>query len=239
MNAQNSAAEEAAPALVKAWKVTIEGNYRNHSKELVEFSDLVGFVPFVKDEIADMHVIDRYAAIWIRAEKDEKGNKKYPDGIENVRQVFVINKEEVEYDFSYIGKSIRDMNFEELQDLATAKDLRTIPAEKDAGLMETRTRAYKQYSDDILGNAPIKIEDVLRNWATIPAIRPDAVTRADEALRLSNEQMIGMEQDVKDLKSTPKSSLSMNDLVAIGLRQGKSIHPSMSFDDAYQMLMGN
>ena len=104
-----------------AYKVTLSGTYRNGANESVDFQEVTGFIPLVDEDMAQAMCVKRYAKVFITQDK------RYKDRVTRTRSVYVDSMEPCYHEFSYVGKDIKQMTYEELQDLATAKDLRSIP----------------------------------------------------------------------------------------------------------------
>lgn len=241
---------------MKMLKVTISGSYRNSKKEIVDFENVSGLIPLVDDEHAAMHVRSRYAATWVRAATNPDGEKKYPERIDAMRQVFIDTIEEVDGVPSYIGKSIKAMSFEELQDLATAKDLRRIQLPKEQSGVDLRTMratAYMDYASKVLGmddslrldpKNPLPVEKRINpdtegyNFAKLPDIIVDAATRVDTAKKMTNEDIINLEASTTDLSSKPGSNLTLQDLRNIATEKNIPFHPTIGFDALYARIYG-
>ena len=230
---------------VKALKITISGSYRTATKDIVDFEDVSGVIPFVDEDLAAMHVRGRYAVLWVKAEM--KGDEKmYPKRVEDMRQVFIDNIEEIQIDqFSYIGKNIKELSYKELQDLATAKDLRRIQLPKELSgmsLREMRETAYLQYSEHVL---KIEIEhnsedpegNSMIDYAKLPPLHVDGEgARRDEMVKLNNDDIIEQEQVST---KTEDSALSLEDLKEIATSKNLKFHPNIGFDALHAKVYGN
>lgn len=242
---------------MKALKVTISGSYRNSKNEAIDFDNVSGVIPFTTEEHAKMHVIGRYAVMWIVGAKDPKtGEKVYKERLDSTRQVFVDSIEETEADFSFIGKDIKQMSYEELQDLATAKDLRRIPLPKEVSgvsLREMRSLAYLDYASKILGmddakvldpKHPIPVEQRINpmiegyDFAKLPPLKVDGDMRVDNTKRLTNEEMLELEANNTDLTSKPGSNLSLDDLKRIAGTKNITFHKTIGYDALYEKIFG-
>lgn len=225
---------------VKALKVTISGSYRTANRDIVDFDDVSGIIPFVDEDLAAMHVRGRYAVMWVKNAVDKAGAKLYPKRIEDMRQVFIDDIEEIEVDeFSYVGKDIKELTFEEMQDLATAKDLRSIPLPKElsgTSLREMREKAYLAYSEKVLGRYidPNKPE---YNYAKLDKLRIDGDVRREATGKITNEEMIEQEQKNPSTEP-PKKNLTLDDLKNIAKHKGIQVQPDIGFDELYGKLYG-
>jgi hypothetical protein len=144
-------------------KAMISGSFKTADGKIESFDKVVGYLPALDDDKAQQMVIRRYARIWVSQvkKKDRDGTEldeaKYPH-IQRIREVFVDSIEDVENgdpnfgkQLSYVGKEIMDMNFEELQDLAAAKDLIAVPLYKKGSLIIARRIAFCEYANKVLG----------------------------------------------------------------------------------------
>ena len=231
-----------------AYRVVASGSYRTASGDIIDFEDVEGFIPANTEEVAIMHVRGRHIVDWIKAAVKEgtKDERRYPQRIDSIRQVFVDEIEEVSHDFSYIGKDIKKMSYEELQDLAAAKDLRRIPLPKElsgTSLREARERAYLDYSEYVLrdpvepNDKDVEGHDVV-NYAKLEPLEVDGEMRADKTLKISNEEMIEQEQASKSTDA-PKTDLTIKDLREMADKKGITYHPNIGFDKLYAKLYGS
>lgn len=224
---------------MKALKVTISGSYKTSGGDIVDYEDVSGVIPFVDDEHAKMHVKSRYASDWVSALRDDADKKVYPDRIEHMRQVFVDDFEIVEHEFSYVGKDVKEMSFEELQDLATAKDLRSIPLPKRQSgfsLREARMRAYVAYANKVEG-MDLDYNDPEFEYGELPPLIVDGGIRKETAKKMSNDEIIEAEQ--KAQSSSPKSHLTIDDLKEIADKKGIEYHHKTGYDKLYAMIYGS
>ena len=227
--------------MAKALKVTVSGSYRTANKEIVDFENLSGLLPVVDEDLAAMHVQTRYVPTWLRNAVDKKGERIYTKRIEDVRQVFIDEIEKVNAgEFSYVGKDIKNLEYQELQDLATAKDLRRIPLPKElsgVSLREMRQMAYVDYSDKVLKKFIDHNEEGF-NFSKLPPLIIDGDARRETSQKITNEEILDQEQKVMDVSSTPKSTLTIDDLKGIAKQKGISHHPNIGFDALYAKIYG-
>lgn len=188
---------------MEAKKITVSGNYRKAQRGIVDFSNLSGIVPGADEDVLMMHVMSRYVPMWV--DKDPK----YKDRLTSVREVFIDTIEEVkEHKFSFIGKNIQDMTMEELQDVATAFDLRSIPLYKKASLNATREAACIEYLAKVSGNI-IDTKDPRYDYAALPLIKTEDKVRRDKTGKVTSEEYFSMqangEMDLESLKKLADS----------------------------------
>lgn len=173
---------------------TISGSYVNSKNEIIDFENVSGLIPMCEEKIGEMHVQDRYATMWVKEAKKENGEPKYPERVDRIRQVFVDDIQETTGPLSFVGKSIKELNVQELQDLATAKDLRPIPLPNSGmSLREMRASAYRAYEEKI-NKKKMKMEDVLEKFSKLPDIVLTSHGRTEDSEKVSNEEIIELEQ---------------------------------------------
>lgn len=225
---------------MKALKITISGSYRNSKREHFDFEELTGVIPFVDQDLAKMHVRDRYAHLWIRNAKNPDGSKKYEDRVEETRTVHFDAIEETEVDtFSFIGKDIKEMGHEDFQDLATANDLRTIPLPKEISgvdLRELRTEAYAAYAlryfKEDIGHKKVDFD-----FSKLKPLVVGSTSSRDQMVRLTNEETLELQGRPADIK-TLKSTLSMDDLKGIAKNKNIEHPPGASYDELHALIYG-
>ena len=211
---------------MKALKVKLSGSYRKAKREIVDFEGIEGIVPFCDPDVAYMHIRKRYVPMWIA------GKKEFTDRLSSVREVHVDEMEEIEHSFSYVGKDIKEMTFEELQDLATAFDLREIPLWKKTSLVHTRTIAYAAYSKKVL-NAEVDYQGEGFSLANVPSVVVKEGNRREKTGKVTNEDIINAEMSSP---SVPKHTMDLDDLKKIADQRGIEYHPNIGFDKLYERL---
>ena len=216
---------------MKALKVTISGSYSSSGKDIVDFDNVEGIIPFTDEEHAAMHVRSRYANEWVKAEKKKDGEKMYPDRIELMRQVFIDDIEEVEADLSFISTDIKKMSDRELQDLATYKNLMKIPLPKPqsgSSLREMREIAYVEYVDKIMGDY-VDPNSPDFNFSKLDAIiiNPDAKAAKHETKSIDQS----IDDEVSD--EDDEDEMTLDELKAIADEKGIVYHHRIGFDKLY------
>lgn len=214
---------------IKAYKVTISGTYTNSKKEIVDFQDVVGVVPFCDYDHAEAMVRKRYALMWLM------NDKRYPERVNRVREVFIDAMTETEAEFSFDGKDIKEMTYEELQDLATAKDLRAVPLYKKGGLQVARGMAYAEYSTKVLG---IEVDPKKEgfNVAKLSPLKVDASSERSIQKQLTNDEIIAMEQKEK---TTGKPQFSREELEKLAKDKNIPFDPRISDDKLYAKIFNS
>lgn len=215
----------------KAWKITIAGSYRKADGEIVDFEKVTGHVPFCEEEIAKFHVIGRYAEMWIRTDTE-----RFKDRMDSMVEVHIDDIEEVEVDaFSYEGEDIKEMSQEQLQDLATAKDLREIKTFKFASIREARAVAYTAYAQRVLGNKDPAVDyrDGSFNFAKLPPLYADRNIRKEVQKTVSNEEVIKAEAEGVN------TTLTMDDLKKIADEKSIPYTYNIGFATLYNRIFGS
>lgn len=216
----------------KMLEFTISGSYKTAQKDIIDFENVKGIVPFQDEEIATMHVRSRYVSRWIKEMKNSEGKPMYPERIQRVRETHIDDIKETTGKLSFVGKDIKDLTFEELQDLALAKDLRRVPLYKATDLRQTRVVAYVDYSDKILKNQINHNEEGF-NFAKLPSIILDGGTRKETEKKLTNEEIL--DHEANKLAGT---TLTRKDMEAIAKDKNISFHPNISDAKLYERLYG-
>jgi hypothetical protein len=203
---------------MRALKVTLSGSYRDGRKDVHDYV-VDGVVPYNDSDVVEMHLQNRFAVKWIK----ESG--KYPNSVRQLRTTYVDDMEEIDAEFSFMGKDIRSMSFDELQDLSVAKDLRSVPAEK-GDLREARTRAYAEYAEKVLGRSvqwrkdgfnlmsepEIVVGDAAPIRQAVKRVNQDDVNQmAFEGVNVESEAVISFDAlskmaDLKDIKHDGRTS---------------------------------
>lgn len=177
---------------MKALKVKISGTYKASNGDIIDFEDITGNIPFVEEGHALMHIKGRFAAKWIKGALNKDDERIYKERIEKIREVFIDEMEEVEKEFPYVGGDIKKMDYDDLQYLAVAKDLRYIPlpqSQSGFSLRDARIRAYVSYSEKVLQKT-IDQNDGDFNFANLPAIFVDGDIRKEVSKKVTNEEVI-------------------------------------------------
>lgn len=252
------------PLLLKA---TISGSFKAADGEVESYDRVTGYLPGLDDDKAQQQIIKRYAFIWIgqTMKKDSKGKPsdepKYKR-VQRVREVFIDSIEEVEEgdenfgkQLSYVGKDIMEMNFEELQDLAAAKDLISIPKYKTGSLVNARRIAFAEYANKVLGwtedvldprtgkkeKKPLDWRQAGFNPAKFPVIKADGRIRRDGFEAADIEESIETENLVmKHGNAAPPldgdSRLSIEQLKLIAKAKNIPFNANIGYDALYKKL---
>lgn len=229
----------------KFLEFTISGSYYNSKRESFDFENVVGKIPYCDEEggVGSMHVRGRFAAKWIREARNEDGTLKYPERIEKLRQVFIDDVRETTGTLSYVGKSIKELDIHELQELATAKDLRGIPL-PNSGMSkrDVLIRAYADYSHRVLGKK-IDYQAADFNFAKLPDITLDDAYRVETQEKISNEEILEMAQkptvSAMGEKDDPKKVFSIEELRQVADSKKIKWDESTSFDELYNNIFAS
>lgn len=224
----------------RMYKVSISGTYGNFKGEIVDFQNVEGLIPYnPSQEVAEMHVQGRYVERFLREALDEKGEPYSKP--RNVFQVYIDNIEETTGTISFIGKDIKKLTLDEIQDLATMKDLRFIPLPSmRIGLRDMLIRAYVAYSEKVL-KKKIKWQDASFNFAKLPAIIMDGGERVEDGPKFTNDEMIEMEMKGRKVQAeetgdNPHDRFTFEELKTLADTKQVMYEPDVTFDDLYAML---
>lgn len=239
-------------------RATISGSYKASDGDIESFDDVVGILPGLDDDKARQMIRKRYARIWVgKTLKSNTDEKKYKTVLK-IRTVHIDDVDEAEdlegKVLSYVGKDILQMNAEELQDLAAAKDLAAIPLYKAADLVHCRRVAFAEYASKVLGwtESAInpktgKMEELPISWSR-DGFNPKNYEQilADDVIRRSDEHVADIEETLDrenlndaakagKLKTTAKegSRLSMEQLKAIAKEKSITYNSNISYEKLY------
>lgn len=242
--------------MVKVLKATISGSFIAADKQTESYGKVEGFLPLLDDDKATQMIVKRYAKIWIGAVMKEDGVTAAYKRIQRVREVFVDNIEVVETDdqFSYIGRSIMDMNYEELQDLAAAKDLAGIPLYKEGSLANQRRVAFAEYGGKILGitmkafkhgkQVDVPLDHRLEgfspsNYAPIIVDDGDTVRQGDDRVPIEesiDREALALSEGKKEALPSEPSRLSIDQLKKIADTKKIKYSAKVSYDALYKLI---
>ena len=217
-------------------KVTVSGDYRTSGgKEgnVVDFESVTGLMPDCDlDENGILsHVKVRYLGKWI------KEDKRYTARFADARTTYIDKIEAVSGAPSCIGKNIKDLSWDELQDLAVLKNLLRIPLVHSTDLRAARETAYLQYAKHILMN-DIDTKKESYNFLKLPAIivTHDGIVAAAEEQK-SNEAMIASEQEAS-VVDTNDTTFTLEELKKIAKERGVKYPPAIGQKKLYDLLFG-
>ena len=214
-----------------ALKVTISGNFRNSKKEYIDFEGVEGFIPRVEEEFATAAIRKRYALMWIMADK------RFPERPHSLREVFIDEMTETEHEFTFVDKDIKQMSYEELQDLAVCKGLRNIPLYKKSSIRGTREVAYVEFANRCLGLG-INKKDPDFDYNALPALTVDAVVEKNIKRPMTPEEsleVLAAPVSVKD-DGTKIKLPSREQLVRMAKDRDVKFHPSITDEKLYDKL---
>ena len=193
--------------------------------------------------VGSMHLRSRYVERALKKVLDEKGELKYPQRIEKIRQIFVDDCVPTKGWLSFVGKDIKELSIDEMQDLATSKDLRFIPL-PNAGLSkrDMLIRTYVAYSDKVLGKT-IKHQEANFNYAKLPSIELNARPRIETSKKITNEEIIKREQEAQTTeygeKDNPKNRFTIEELKAVADSKNIRYDNGVEFADLYRVLFSS
>ena len=161
-----------------------------------------------------MASVQRMLPIWIT--RDDRYEKRF----EQRDVVYIDGCEDVKEESPIIGKDIFSLDWEGLQHLAILKNLRKIPLYKSRNLREAREKAYREYSEKILG-VDIPEDRPVSEWPklTITGHKDSAETEKTK----SNDEVISAVSD----DSRP---YTMDELKEIAKDSGIQFHPNIGYN---------
>lgn len=199
-----------------ALKVTISGSYKKVGDgEVVDFEDVEIIMPKVEEEYAIAAARKRYAYAAIKSVIGKDGEKKYPKPIEHVRNVYIDDIQEIEHEFAYVGKGIKQMDEDDLQHLAVEKGLRSIPLprrQSGISMREMRQEAYLIFSKSILGWEIDMSDPAQNNYAKWNDIIPNPMQKAAPVKQKTVEEDFSGETEKEE--SAPKHVAPQEDPVS-------------------------
>lgn len=248
----------------KLYKATISGSFKASDGDIESYDRVTGYIPAIDDDKAQQMIIKRYARIWIGQVNKKDSNGKEIDEpkykrVQRVREVFIDSIDDADgKSLSYVGKDIMEMNFEELQDLAAAKDLIAIPLYKTGSLVNARRIAFCEYANKIHGwTEPVlnpktkKMEQKPLDWrrqgfnpSKFPQIVVDGTLRRDGFEPDDVESSIETEALLmKHGNAAPPTSgdsrLTIEQLKTIAKAKNIPFNASIGYDTLYKKIYGD
>lgn len=211
----------------KMRKCIISGVFRTgqaHMAQKVDFDGVVGYMPVGNEENILSHILYRIGAQWI------KDDARYAEKrCEVIEQVFVDNGknskgEIVDYKNPIIGKSLKDLNWPELQMFAIHHNLLGIPVPNQCSLRDAKEKAYKEYYSKVkmMGIGNMSYNDL-----------PDIITSEDD-IAVDNEEKISNEEILNS--SNPDSEYTIEQLKEMAKQRGIDFHPNIGYKKLYEKL---
>lgn len=252
---------------MQALKVTISGSYNTSTRDVIDFDNISGIVPFVSDAKVKQYVRKRYAYEWVRTARtkdgkvlpygSKEGDLLFKERISQMRQTFIDDIVPIEHDFTYIDKNIKEMSYEELTDLATANDLLAVPLPKGLSgvdLREMRICAYIEYSGKVAGR-PInrqappqeyadETEDREGNqrltfsFAKLPPLIAGGGVHVNHGAGRTNDEVIAQEMKPTSLTGGGEGKPTFEELKAMAASQGITLHHRNTYESLYQKIYG-
>jgi len=214
-------------------KIAASGAYYTgggaRGKETVDYENVTGIIPVIDKDRVQQAVMWRMIQIWIS--KDARYTKRF----DLLRVCYIDKIEDVDGKPEIIGKDVKELDWEGLQDLAVWKDLRKIPNYKTSDLRTAREIAYLEYSR-LIGN---KIDPDRKgyNYASLPAlIIADDNRVAEPHKTKSNDEVIAEEQENKSVGEEEKT-FTLAELRKIAKAKGIKLGAKITLEEAYQIVI--
>lgn len=218
-------------AKLKAWKATLSGAYFNSKNEYVDFQDVEVFLPKCSEAQATAACIKRYAPMAIAL------SNTYKERSMGMREVYVDSLEETEAEFSFIDKDIMEMTFEELQDLAVAKGLRSAPLYKAESLRGCRDRTYVAYAKSLgMGDKAIEAKrKLVVSDSTIEPMKVETKTAEEMNADAMKGLSIKPAADAGTL-AAEEFSMTREEMEQLANDNGIKFHPNLSDEKLYERI---
>lgn len=252
--------------MVNTLKATISGSFKTTNGDIEDFQDLSGLIPLLDTDIlpgekiskAEQMIRKRYATIWVTQAMEPSGKvdadgkpvleKKYKH-VSRMREVHInsIDESDVKGNLSYVGKDIMQMNFEELQDLASAKDLSAVPLYRTGSLTHARRVAFSEYAIKVLGLPPEQYSHALDSFNPSkfqPIIADGKIRRVTQG-PATPEETIDRENLVMQGKAKPATQdansgrLTLAQLKSIADEQNIKYHSTIGWDALHAKIYGD
>ena len=123
-------------------KVVISGYYLSNSDK-VDYNNVEVVVPDCNPVLLQSVLINRVIPV-----KFSEGEKPYTGR----GKCFIDKvKKDTRTKPSYSGKSLKDLDWNEMQDLAIAFDLNSVPLFRSTSIREARMKTYQEFCNKVLG----------------------------------------------------------------------------------------
>lgn len=214
-------------------EVTISGTYHTGKPgEYEDYSNVKIIIPNCAEEVVKNHVRRRYAKDAVQAEVRDNPHK---GRVDKIRTMYIDGIDKVQGELTFVGKDIREMTRVELQDLATAKDLRDLPdGDSVRDLRVMRNFAYASYSTHVLKKKRNAMKESIDISKEPPIVVKDAGVQRDATKKINPEEFIQRTQD----RMSHESTLTMTDLKRIADSKDIEYHPDTGFDQLYKLVYG-
>ena len=208
-------------AKIKGIKIShVYGTYKATDKTNVGY-DLNGIVPANDLDIVEFHMRSRHIPMWLQQKaKKESAGKEVKTYLKTLEMWIDDEMQEVEHEFSFIGKDIKEMTREELQDLALYNDLRQIPLYHKSSVRTMREKAYKAYKKHI----DDKFDDKYFDYQTAEPLIVNGDSTRSKVESISNEALLDIREKIS---ASPRS---MEELKQYADRLGIKYATTIGYD---------
>lgn len=212
---------------MKGYKVKATGSYFS-GQDKYDY-EVEGTIPFMPEEWAEAAVRTRYAHMWIAQ------NPKYKERITAVRECFVEGLDVVEdAKFSFVDKDIREMDYGELQDLASLKSLLEVPLYRKESLPSSRMKAYVAYYNKCVRD--IGEDELDHKVAGFKLSDQEPLTAKYEWRDAVEEE--AHREDVLQNSFNNKRTLSMEDLKSLAKQRNIKTKANVTYEALYEKVFG-
>lgn len=232
----------------KTLKIICSGSFKASDGDIESFDNVVGIIPAVDEDKARQMVNKRYAQIWIGQAKKKVNGVETDEGkykrVTKVRTVDIDSIEDNDDVLDYIGMNVLEMNWEQLQDFATANDLSAVPLFKTASLHHARKVAWSEAARKIMGWVGPEFmwtDQTFRPAAHEPIIADGVIRRAgghvaDIEETIDREALALQGKAKASVTDTSKSQLTLPQLKAIADEKKVTYHATIGWQQLFDKI---
>jgi hypothetical protein len=193
----------------------------------VDFDSVKVYLPSCNLDNALSYIKYRVGAWYI------KQDERYSDyRIDNLTVVYIDTEpKKVEKENPISNKSVKEMNFFEIQMFAIQHNLFLVPLINQVSLREAKEKALREYYEKVLRN-PLK-DDLL--YGNIPdvKVKEDEIIIAEDVKRIDSDKAINI-----SLKKEEGRDFSFEELKKLAKESGIDFHPNIGYDKLYSKIFG-
>lgn len=193
----------------------------------IDFDGVKVYLPSCNLDNALSYIKYRVGAWYI------KQDERYSDyRIDNLTVVYIDTEpKKVEKENPISNKSVKEMNFFELQMFAIQHNLFLVPLINQVSLREAKEKALREYYEKVLRN-PLK-DDLL--YGNIPdvKVKEDEIIIAEDVKRIDSDKAINI-----SLKKEEGRDFSFEELKKLAKESGIDFHPNIGYDKLYSKIFG-
>jgi len=205
---------------MKTLDVKLSGTYLDAASEIKEYEDLKGTIPFCDEGRAHQVCKSRYAVMWL--------NQQHKIRPKKMRQVYLDSCKESEKELTFIGKDIKVMSIEELQDLSVYLKIK-VPIFKKSSLRNTRVKAVEKYLLDIKGVLEDKVSKIMElSFDDLPKC---IINEKEELAEVESSLSDDLKQyGVEIADEETSEEYTLEDLKNLAKAKDIKFHPNIGYD---------